>query len=325
MTEEQYKKLNNIIENFICNHDIFLVNNLNFFYNLYKSKKIIYVEIEQFDYQKSSATETFKKIEEYYNTFFPENLVEIKEAFNNGKFDIKYQDENLEYDDNYISGVNNTRFYENSNIINIPLYGNTSDIMITAHEIRHHLNNPKTSRRNIINDLITESLSQFEEYLILEYYYNKGDITPNDRKKYYEKQANKFIGLRNQILFIIELIIVKQNLGNISAENYKFLFNYQDEFFKDNCTLLLNTTPNFEQINQDMLGHFLSNYMIEQYENTDNFIEKFKNLNNQLFQNPDIDCLNTIGLDFNNLEDVNNKLLQSMEHTENKLLKGKTI
>ena len=58
--------------------------------------------------------------------------------------------------------------------------------------------------------------------------------------------------------------------------------------------------------------------MIEQYENSDNFIEKFKKLNNS-----GIECLNDIGLDFNS-DQVISRLDESMKYLESKFCKEKT-
>lgn len=324
MTEEMYKRIDNIIEDYICNHDIFLGVNSKFFYELYKTKKNINVILEPYQYQKSSATESFKKIQEFYSTFFPDKINEIKEAFDSGKFDIKYRDENLEYDDNYLIERKETVFYEHKNIINIPLYGTTCDIPIIAHEIRHHLNNPKNEDRSSVNDLLTESLSQFEEYLILEYFYNKGEIKESDRNRFYKEVVYKMNELRKEMLFILELIILKQDLGTINRENYKFLFNQNIEIFEENCIQLFTDMMNFEGDNWHFLGHFLDTYMIKEYEKDNKFIDKYKKLNEQLLNNSNIECLNTIELDFYNEEDTINKLSDSMKYIENKVCRRKT-
>ena len=319
MTEEMYKRIDSIIEDYICNYDIFLAHNAKFFYKLYETKKTINVKLEPYSYQKISATNTFKKIEEFYGLFFPNDLSKIKEVFNNGKFDITYRDEDLELDDNYLSSKKETVFYENNDTINIPLLGDVRDIIITCHEIRHHLNHPKNSERSSINDLLTESLSQFEEYLVLEYFYNKGDICKDDRTRYYKEVVDKFNDMNNLIMFILKLIIIKQDFGTISKENYSFLFNSGTEVFESNCVVLLSDNQNFEQINEHFLGHFLDTYMIKQYEEDNNFLEKYKKLNQALFENSDIDCLNIIDLDFEDEEDTINKLSNSMKYIEDKV------
>ena len=79
----------------------------------------------------------------------------------------------------------------------------------------------------------------------------------------------------------------------------------------------------FEANNWHLLGHFLNAYMIEQYENSDNFIEKFKKLNDKLLNNSGIECLNDIGLDFNS-DQVISRLDESMKYLESKFCKEKT-
>lgn len=319
-----YKILDSIIEDYICNCDIFLANNSKFFYELYKNKKVFNVELEPYNYQKYSATESFKMIEEFYNNFFPESVEEINNAFNGGIFDIKYRDENLEYNDNYLVDKSDIVFYENKNIINIPLQGNMVDFPIIAHEIRHHLNHPKNEERSCINDLLTESLSQFEEYLILEYFYNKGEIKEKDRNRFHKEVVFKMNSLRNEMLFILELIILKQDLGTINKENYTFRFKQTSEIFEGNCIELLNNMKNFEADNQHLLGHFIDTYMIQEYEKDNSFIDKYKKLNEQLLNNSDIECLNTIGLDFYNEDETINKLTESMRYIEDKVCGRKT-
>ena len=85
----------------------------------------------------------------------------------------------------------------------------------------------------------------------------------------------------------------------------------------------MNDHGNFEANNWHLLGHFLNAYMIEQYENSDNFIEKFKKLNDKLLNNSGIECLNDIGLDFNS-DQVISRLDESMKYLESKFCKEKT-
>lgn len=324
MTEEQYEIIDSIIEDYICHYDVFFGYNSSFFYNLYINKKELNINEEKLPYQKSSATETLKKIKEYYSKFYPEVLEKLDKAFNSGIFNIHYRDEDLDLDDLYLSSKEDIVFYQNENIINIPLFGDVRDIMITAHEIRHFLNQPNEAARNNINDLLTEGLSQFEEYQILEFLYNKGEINYKDRLKYYNYEIIKFKNLRRNVIFILELIITKQQLGKINLENYRFLFKNNDtKIFEANCESFLNDHGDFEANNWHLLGHFLNAYMIEQYENSDNFIEKFKKLNDKLLNNSGIECLNDIGLDFNS-DQVISRLDESMKYLESKFCKEKT-
>ena len=65
MTEEQYEIIDSVIEDYICHYDVFFGYNSSFFYNLYINKKELNISKEELPYQKSSATETLKKIKEY--------------------------------------------------------------------------------------------------------------------------------------------------------------------------------------------------------------------------------------------------------------------
>ena len=67
----------------------------------------------------------------------------------------------------------------------------------------------------------------------------------------------------------------------------------------------------------------VSTFYMADISEYDNFIEKFKKLNDKLLNNSGIECLNDIGLDFNS-DQVISRLDESMKYLESKFCKEKT-
>lgn len=306
---ESLDLLNNIIEdymNYLHKKSSLFLDNICFFGALseyYKDYEITDVECEV---KKMNAVDSFNIIKELYDKYYKEEIPRIEELFNGGHFNVFYKDE-VEEEKIYVE--DETRFCQVYDNINLPLNGDITDVFSIAHEMRHLLNYPSEGR-NPSNDILTESLSMFDETLvfdILEEKMNKQEIDKM-RLKWYKNRTKNFA----YVNFICILIYLKQQLGYINVENYKIRFgskNLKDDI--KNCERILSSYNKSKCIdahiyNKYVFGIFLASYMHQQYLKDSKFLDKIKTLNLKIKNNENIiESLKAIDLNINNFDTIN--------------------
>ena len=172
------------------------------------------------------------------------------------------------------------------------------DSIIMVHELTHYRNHPIDSNRNLINDILTESLSYANELIFASDFKNKDD------KEFFKNYYTKTLFLTAYDLYYIYKII-KVYKSKDSLEKEKYLEYYK----KDDYDKALNDFKKFADSKQSifersyhLLGRCLGIYMFVEYKKNNLFFEKIEKLNNSISDLDIIECLNIIDIkDFKDL------------------------
>lgn len=282
------------------------------------------MKINNYYFTKMNASESFKIVKEFIDKYYPEDSSYLNKLFNSGIFNIKYIDDiNSQIEKEKIGS------WQGKDCINIHLFGDSRDIVIIMHEIRHILNDPtdKTYKnRNLVNDLFTEGLSVTDEFLIANYYKTEYSSLEADNLMNY----SMFTCLRrlSYVNFVLKLILIKDNLGYINIENYKILFGSSD-FDNDLklCRIFLSQTNSYKDITLItdvwyVLGLFIASYLYNDYLNTGS-ISKFKKVNESLILNKNFyEIFSTMGLNILYDEEVISILRSNLTSLINENIKS---
>lgn len=298
---------------------------------------------EEFDWdkiEKSSFIEYIPLVEEFYKQL--DINLNINQLLNNT---IKIKSRSPEELTNTkCKLLNGTNKYENGHKI-IEIYDNNliTDSITLVHELSHY-RNQQDIKRNQANNLLTESLAFAEEFIYLDYLKSLGyEYETNIIKN---KVTETFFFTAADAYPLVKLHLLFSQSGEISEENYVQLFKYND--YKDIIGVLKeiiseqnnNITDFDKEILQDeeimdtlsdnfisdlyyILAAPLSIYMYEEYKKDNRFIEKTKELNDNLNTKDVIGCLNIIGITGYNEESLN-KVSEAFKSYISELEKDKT-
>jgi len=322
--EEKIKKLNEIIEDYInylyrCNP--MLLDNAEFFFLLTKYEEGLVMEKENYVFQKTNAIDSFNIVKEFINKNYPENNAELEQLFKSGLFDIYYLDE-LAEEKIYLTKEEKT-FCQNNSKITLPLFGDTRDIPCIMHEIRHQLNQPN-KKRGLSNDMLTEGLSIFDEFLIFDFLKDK--LNEEEINKLIRINLNALIRGFGIVNFVCKMIIIKNKLGYINLENYNILFKGNDlEQTIKNVNLFLKQHNSYKDIDIHIqvwyvFGVCIASFMHQKYIENNDYLEKFKLLNEKVKNNHQIlECLDIVGIDLNDpniFSTLRNSVIKEIKSTE---------
>lgn len=317
MNQEKYKKLNLIIKeynDFLIKKDPFLHKNLNFFINLssnLNNKKITndsyFIESEYIDsFSNLKISESIEIIRDFYNEINPKlNINQILDnILRDGTLNIFYEDEIEEYyDELQFNSFPYCGKVGGRISINLPLNGKTRDILLISHELRHYLNEPENIDRTHFNNILTESLSITDEFLLFDYL-KKIDFDESEINKL-KKERFIFTKKRSYNLhFISQLLNIVDKLGQINKDNYLLYYKDEERYnnFSNECEHFLDYLENGYLMNIEkdyyyVFGIFLASYMHQEYLNDSSFINKYNQLNDYLKVTDNLDCLNLIDID----------------------------
>ena len=245
--------------------------------------------------------------------------IDIDSLVNNGTFSIEavMLEDERSYD-LIFSGLCNE--YSPKVEIKVHDTGLVMDLFSWVHEIAHYSN--YVSGKNEVNLLLTESISHTYEMLLINYLANSGYN--------YEASSYQFESLRNfysilyQAYYVIKLYIVYDKLGDISIENYKTIFGYDEDY--DDCLDVFYNTINkkltaiISLINYTVAAA-LSPYMYYRWEKDSSFMENILKFNESIMNKPLDACLNDIGLTGFDKESIE-KIIEAIESFKNEIING---
>ena len=312
-------------------------NNRLFFDNLFPLKEF-FIELEKplldffhencainIDWTKISRLDYVEK-ERIINDFFKYLNINFKmdEVINNGVFNPNTYsvEEGIEKAEIFFKG----ECGENNNKLFIDVFnsGLITDTVIWAHELAHYRNAQgdyiSSSRR-----LLTESLSFTYEYIFLDFLENIGYI--DDAKVMRFAETNNLYFHNYYIYYILQLLLLFDNVGEINKENYFPFFgidhNYEEcinAFYKHIIEKNRTVFSFFEYA----LSFGISIYLYEEYKKDPSFIEKIEELNAKINELYLEECLSIIGITkyaetgFLDEQNVNN-ILNAINSFKNKL------
>lgn len=317
-----YKKLGNYIAN----------NNEQINWDrIEKSTFIEYIPlIEKFYKKLNIDTDINKLIENGTINLYPKSTEELEETKKQGKS---------------LNGTN--KYQKGHKVVDVYNNGLITDSITLVHEISHYRNQPDI-KRNQVNNLFTEALAFAEEFIYLDYLKSMGyEYETNIIKN---KVTETFFFIAADTYPLVKLHLLFRKLGEISEENYIYLFKYND--YKDIVGVLkdiineqnnnitnfdkdiLNNKEIMDKLNDNFISDImyilaapLSIYMYEEFKKDNNFINNIKLLNDTLMNintnnKTVVECLNIIGLSNYNEESLN-KISESFKNYINELEEAK--
>lgn len=217
MTEEQYKKLNNYL------NDIFIElekNNSFLLRNIYPIAKLsdMYlnatenIELDDNTIQNNiSFLDVMSLSREIIASIDTNYLKDFDKLIETGEIDFSYNNEY--YDDFFRLFVN-----KNKKIINLNRKFNYSDVRVLIHEFIHYTNSG--IHINHCNSLLTEFLSIYFEQYAIDYMINKGiDKKEIDYNGRYISTKIKSNNLCNYAVVLLSY----ENFGNIDKNSWQLL------------------------------------------------------------------------------------------------------
>lgn len=244
MTKEQYKKLNNYLNDvflYLEKIDYVLIENIasigilnekfNKFIKNYSLENKIEENVLTFDDVYLIAREIIENINKDYLEKF-DKLIET------GQLDFSY---NNEYFDSYYANDNG------QDIININRTFNYSDVILLIHEFIHYTN--AKERCSINRYILTEFLSIYFEIYAKNFLINNKKI-PKEEIDYFDRLTTVEIK-SNRFSWYEAVLLAYEKFGNIDNNSVNLLKEYYlniEEQFNKECLSVLNK---FEKIEKE--------------------------------------------------------------------------
>ncbi len=290
-----YQLIFNNLEDF-HNIIVLLLEEIEDFIFNHKSKENLdKYEINFYKISKMDIKNKLELLKSFYQKF---NInINLDEIINNGILNIITIDLEEAIDkDLILSGLCGIDENDKKHIeIKVYNTGLITDIFIWAHEIAHYQN--LTNPRSETNLLLTESISYTHEMLLLDYLSDLG--FSYEASTYQFEILREFQAILYQAYYVIKLYIVYDKLGDITIENYKQIFGYDDDY--DTC---LNNF--YDAIKKKLTAIFsltyysiasaLAPYMYYEWEKDEKFILQIEKFSENIMNMPLIPSLNTIGI-----------------------------
>ena len=241
--------------------------------NLYNLQKYNYVNNESITLTPATLEEKEKIIDSFFKSI---NInFKLKELLENKTFEIKEDKNKIKF-----SGTN---YYGNNDDRKIEVYDNNLllDSVVWIHEIMHYLNQP-LYKRGMINDIFTEAISFAYEFIVTDYLGKIG--YENDSRYFNNLILNTFNNFSYDSLCICEILMLYKDKKDISKELYKEYCVYDDyeKKIEKFIEIAKNKEIYFINILHYALAVPLSIYMFEEYKKDNSFIEKIKELNDNI-------------------------------------------
>lgn len=302
--EEREKNANEFLNNFFLHYHQrknILFENLKNIYSLisYLSDNMEPLELEDIDFREGREANLEEKINLIEN-FYRE--IGINFNFNKiieeGTFEIirtNPLDDILDFE--LTSGQNS--YHGNHKSIEVYNNGLLTDSIIWVHEISHYRNQTDNGRGKV-NDILTELLAFTESFIYVDYLEKHG----------YKKEAimfkiSEYKNLYNVIKVAYDLVriyLLYFLLGEISKENYKYLYK-EDDSYEKALTIFENNKNQEKNIIFTILWYSIgaiSIYNYERYKEDNSYIEKIKELNDKIQTNTTLeDALKIIDISLN--------------------------
>ncbi len=200
-----------------------------------------------------------------------------------------------------INDGNSNYIKENDKVVaTMKLKNNTFDFLILVHELTHNRNQPK-GKRNIVSDLLTESISYINEMIACK---QMCDI--EEQRKYYNILCKTIYFFAYNLRDIYKIINVYKKENDITLEAYNNC--YDDSEYQKVMNSFDNYVESTRRIFKDsyyILGFVLAIYMFMEYIKDNDFFYKIEKLNDSINNLKFNDCLNIIGI--KDLNDLINK------------------
>lgn len=246
MTEEQYKKLNNYLNNafmYLEKKDFFLLENI---YSICKlnsefNKFIKKYELDDKQVENNlSFNEVYLLGREIIESINKNYLNDYDKLIETGILDFSYSNE---YFDSHYANING------QDIINVNRRFNYSDVRILIHEFIHYTNSSKREKMSINQYLLTEFLSIYFEIYTIEFLINNKHISKKEID-YYDRLIN--IKEKSNCFTYYELILLAyENFGNIDKNSVNLLndnfLNIEERQFNKECLNVLNNLERMEK------------------------------------------------------------------------------
>lgn len=244
MTEDQYKKLNNYLNDiflYLEKRDYVLIENINWIGGL-NEKFIKFIKNYSLENKVEENTLTFddvyllaREIIENINKNYLENFNNLIET---GQLDFSY---NNDYFDSHYMNENG------QDIININRMFNYGDVILLIHEFIHYTNNKE--KCSINRYLLTEFLSIYFEIYSINFLIDNKNISKNeidyfDRLKNTQNQSNRFSWYESVLLAYEKFGNIDKNSIKLLKENY---LNIEEEQFNKECLIALDNFERFEK------------------------------------------------------------------------------
>ncbi len=292
---------------------VFLIDNIEEF--VLKDKRPI-------DFNKVSSASISEKItllQNFYN--YIKVPFDINDVINNGSLDIKTISLEEAIEKNLIfRGFCEADKKTNHTSINVHNTDLITDLFVWVHEITHYRN--MTPKANEINHPLTEAISFTYELIMLDYLSSEGYT--------YEAATYQYEFIRNahaflyQAYYTVKLFNLYNSLGDITIDNYKTLYGYDDDYDKCLETFLEVICENNKAIFNELwysLAFALSTYMYIEFEKDPSFITSIESLNERIKSKSISECLQTIHLTGYNEESLD-KIEQNLELFKEEITDG---
>lgn len=260
-----------------------LFNNLK---NIYVLISFLYnnmepLELEDIDFREgteANLSEKINLIEDFYKTIGVQ--FDFNSIIADGTFEIVRTNPLYDIYDSELTRGNNKYCGEHKSI---EIYNNglLTDSIIWVHEISHY-RNQTDNKRGQVNDILTELLAFTESLVYVDYL----------EKKRYKKEGvmfkiSEYKNLYNviNIAFLsVRIYLLYYLLGEVSKENYKYLYKEDDTYEK-----ALKVFEGLKKQDQDAIFTIIwysigtiSLYNYEMFKENIAFIEKIKKLNDKI-------------------------------------------
>ena len=299
--EEKVKEINQILNDNVVSRNLegnIVFQNIKKFYELAQKLRIvlndfdknIQLEVNIDEVEKVSVLEMIEIIKKFYKEY---NInLDLENLIQTGIISAKLTNtEEIDFDlCGEVSLENNIKvldFNNNGLIIDVP---------ILAHELGHIRNLGEKLTQE--NNLFTESLSRCDELLIVDYLEKNGyEQQMKNYKIHLLKTANKSINYK-EVLF--KILYLYKTLGDISKENYEFLFketeNYDQIINRVYDYLKKNSKPPLLQPASYLLDTYISCYLFLKYKENPEYLNVINEFNEIIKTESLETCLSFIGL-----------------------------
>ena len=282
-------------------NNTFVLDELNNLIKLemYTEKKFeVRIKKEEILFKKMPKSKSLKLVKKYFKRH--KISINIKELIKNKSFVLLEKEKQL-INSNFKETVLDGKNYfddKEQRVKSVVYITNTlEDAYIMVHELTHHRNHPN-GKRNIVSNLLTESLS-----------YTHGLIFGSELKYDDEKQMiyDYFItNLFNEaysLYYIYKILEVYKKKKSLEKEAYDQVYKHNDynKAIKDLNAFVKDGLSIF-RLSYHLLGKCMAVYMFVRYKEDESFYKKIEQLNNSINTQELDRCLSIIDLkDFTDL------------------------
>jgi len=294
------------------NNNSYVLDNINDLWNLinyigYRYHRIVKrTSCEGLHYSGMSSEETFW----YAQTFFDNHNVDLNIQTLLEEEILNILDSSRKHDDYYNTEQDGCSYYDDNGkkVVDSVFIGKSLDCAILIHELMHYYNQP-SEKRNIINDLLTESISYGAELM---FYEDNKEKFQEDRYLHYAGVMRTLYGLVDKIYYIYKIIYLFHETKTINKRAY-------NKLFKDNgYEITLKCFEEYASLKKSILKDtwtildlVLAIYFLEEYRVNPEFSKNILEFNDSLNRLTFYECLSIIGM--NNKEEIISKIKSSSD------------